>query len=407
MHLHIHSCIHSFIHSLVHSLTWIYVYFLTDSLLFCHLQVRPNDYDHQGLTLLHRACEMGNVSSVKFLVALGAHPNIQTHPVQGSTPAIVFAASNGHPDVMKLLVDAGADVDNADNWGNCALFKAACYNHIDCVRMLLLAGANPNLRNRWGALPLQYAALQGHYTVVQLLLEAGAKLDLSGETTVPSPLIGAAMRGYPKCVNEILKRKPDLEATYLEEHHTAVYLSLQHFLLNCDGYYSTVSNSGPHARFQCVYLLLLSGAQVSLPCLDLMCCSDMIPYLVTEEYILLMKLLLRAFRYTPEARNSFQWLFEHVTCLGPHKWGLLQLICSVGFTPSQVQLSELSYTLMDAQYEALSILSQNPRPLTDQCRRVIRAGLCGENVICAAEKLPLPQLLKDFIAVKQVNFYVV
>ncbi len=252
--------------------------------------------------------------------------------------------------------------------------------------------------------PLQYAVLQGHVEAIQLLLLHGTSPDSPGEKSEHPPLIGAAVRGHYKCLMELLKYQPNLEATFRAPYATALYMTLQRCLSQHSYWeYCEVSSQ---QRFQCIYALLSAGAKVSLQCIELLYCENFIPYDVSAEYILLVKLLLQAYPYTPKANTSFRQLFEHVMSLVPHKWNLLQLICSVGFTPSDAHLSELRYKLMDGQARALSQLVHNPRPLMDLCRTEIRLALRGNNVLCAAEKLPLPEMLKGFIAVKTPRDYI-
>jgi ankyrin repeat protein len=51
------------------------------------------------------------------------------------------AAFKGHVDVVKLLIDAKADVNTKNNSGYTVLFAAAHYGHSDVVNMLKAAGA--------------------------------------------------------------------------------------------------------------------------------------------------------------------------------------------------------------------------------------------------------------------------
>ena len=74
------------------------------------------------------------------------------------------------------LLDAGVSVDAADPEGGItALHGAAGKGHVDIVRMLLDANANVNKPRKDGTTALHYAAAGGHLDVVKLLLQRGAQ----------------------------------------------------------------------------------------------------------------------------------------------------------------------------------------------------------------------------------------
>ena len=56
------------------------------------------------------------------------------------------AARTGQPEVLKLLLNGGADLDARENWfGETALIWAAAENHADAVRVLVERGADVNV----------------------------------------------------------------------------------------------------------------------------------------------------------------------------------------------------------------------------------------------------------------------
>lgn len=64
------------------------------------------------------------------------------------------AYESGHVAVMKTLVDAGADIEEADSRGSTPLHKAAFGKHAKAVRALIELGANVNSRDVDGGTPL-------------------------------------------------------------------------------------------------------------------------------------------------------------------------------------------------------------------------------------------------------------
>jgi ankyrin repeat protein len=96
--------------------------------------------------------------------------------VSGS-PAISLAASCGHGHVVRLLVEAGADVESRDGRDQTPPFLAAMGGNLNIVRLLVEAGADKNARDDDNATPLQKAAERGHANVVQLPVDAGADTE--------------------------------------------------------------------------------------------------------------------------------------------------------------------------------------------------------------------------------------
>ena len=62
--------------------------------------------------------------------------------------ALMHASFQGHIDIVRLLLDAGADKSLRDVSGTTALIHASYVGHIDIVRLLLNAGADAHLRCR-------------------------------------------------------------------------------------------------------------------------------------------------------------------------------------------------------------------------------------------------------------------
>lgn len=98
------------------------------------------DIRQGGYTPLLFAARVGDAASAKLLVVAGADVN-DTAP-QG-TSAMVVAAHSGHADVAELLLDKGAD-PNRDSAGYTALHAALLRKDERLVKALLVHGANPN-----------------------------------------------------------------------------------------------------------------------------------------------------------------------------------------------------------------------------------------------------------------------
>ena len=96
--------------------------------------------------------------------------------------ALMAASCEGHNEVVRLLLDAGAETNLAATDGYNALILASRKGHNEVVRLLLDAGADKNLAATDGYTALMAASHNGHIEVVRVLLAAGCRSrnELSG-----------------------------------------------------------------------------------------------------------------------------------------------------------------------------------------------------------------------------------
>ena len=90
------------------------------------------------------------------------------------TTALHKAASEGHVDVVRALLAAGAFVDVAEFDGDTPLLNAAYSGHAEVVRILLEAGADESIKSSQGKTAIQHARARKHREVVRALREATA-----------------------------------------------------------------------------------------------------------------------------------------------------------------------------------------------------------------------------------------
>ena len=92
----------------------------------------------------------------------------------GRTP-LLLAAIAGELDVVKVLVDNGADVNARDNVGTMPLMWAAFMGELEVIKFLMDKGADVNAKDKDGRTPLIFAKSEGHPDVVKFLKQHGAK----------------------------------------------------------------------------------------------------------------------------------------------------------------------------------------------------------------------------------------
>nr|XP_032810060.1 dynein heavy chain 12, axonemal-like isoform X3 [Petromyzon marinus] len=174
-----------------------------------------NHGHHNRWTALHEAARLGRRDFAALLLRNRAYVDQKT--AFGFT-ALAIAAQHGHADVLRLLLDRGANVLAQAEDAATVLYEASSHGHIDCITLLLQHGANPNIPNATGHLPIHRAAFKGHVRAVkQLLLETRER---AVERSGVSPLHSAVAGGRVDCLKVLLESGYDPD--FLLADHVAV-----------------------------------------------------------------------------------------------------------------------------------------------------------------------------------------
>ena len=197
---------------------------------------------------LYAAVEAGDVGEVKRLLDAGADPNTALFfdvPGDGAgsiRPVLTVASIGGYPEIIRLLIDSGADIDalrKGTASHDTGLLLAIKGGNIECAKLLIEEGADitPKDLNRDTALTLVIPnrsnidedELNGRLEICRILIEAGADLDTtsySGHT----PLMLASKNGYADFIEHLtgsdLDRKDQFGRTAMilaaDKGHTRV-----------------------------------------------------------------------------------------------------------------------------------------------------------------------------------------
>src|SRR5687768_8890573 len=149
--------------------------------------------DENGRTALIAAAYQNNLPIANLLIEAGADVNKQDNTQQS---AYLITTSEGYLELLRLTLQAGADrghveiiqellktdikIDHINNLGWTALLEAIILGdggprHREVVRLLVEAGADVNLADSNGITPLAHASHRGYQQIIEILVGAGAR----------------------------------------------------------------------------------------------------------------------------------------------------------------------------------------------------------------------------------------
>ena len=122
-------------------------------------RIKSGDIPHDAISW---AAENGYIELTKMLIDAGAEINEnENYPLE-------LSSRNGHTEIVKLLLAAGANTQASEDEGYC-LRMAAWNGYVNIVRLLIKAGADPFAGNYYA---LRLALNKQHMEVVDILLDA-------------------------------------------------------------------------------------------------------------------------------------------------------------------------------------------------------------------------------------------
>ncbi|HEY9509856.1 MAG TPA: ankyrin repeat domain-containing protein, partial [Verrucomicrobiae bacterium] len=143
-----------------------------------------NAIDSAGGTPLHLSVELGFRSVAEVLLAHHADINARNSEPNGERTPLHLAIARNRIEMLKLLIQAGANVNARAKGGMTPLMEALYDKQFDMIEPLLAAKADPNLATDDGITSLSLAAQLKNLEVVRQLLDAGAKPD-AGDLNPP------------------------------------------------------------------------------------------------------------------------------------------------------------------------------------------------------------------------------
>jgi len=130
---------------------------------------------------LYEACAVGDLERARALVS--ENPGaVNSFAADGFFP-LGLASFFGHGEIVGLLLGNGAQAGLAARNAQrvTALHGAVARGDAEIVKLLLENGADPNARQESGFVPLHEAAANGKEAIARLLIEHGAKVDAAAD----------------------------------------------------------------------------------------------------------------------------------------------------------------------------------------------------------------------------------
>lgn len=255
-------------------------------------------------TELVDACAIGDLQRVKQLLEAGADPMVPgnfgglplvvavcndrtevmsallDHDVDidgmdgtGATALVAACKANAAPETIALLISEDAYLDLADQYGMTPLLAAIKNRRSNIVKMLLEAGADPNLLGGEEEVPVVKAIESQHPGIVRALLERGADLDVA-EYCSQTLLEMAIARKNDEIVDALIAAGADVDERLKDDRDTALILACRigyvhgvEKLLDADADVTARNNAGHSAadvaRDKPEIMAILDGASHS------------------------------------------------------------------------------------------------------------------------------------------------
>ncbi|KAK7756478.1 Glycerophosphocholine phosphodiesterase [Diatrype stigma] len=237
--------------------------------------------DKEGNAPLHLAVIGGHPLATKCLLkgedwqGLNDAKTLGRRAITKSSAVLAIATKSNHINIVRMLVEAGVDINWQDDNGETALHLAARFGHEGCAKVLLEGAeeqkANLELTEKSFAFtPLHISAVDGNLTIAKLLVEAGAdvgKTDSFGWTAKEH----AALRGHLGIAQLLEPLTPSLETPTVPEEVRASSPSSQPETSSLEDRKSDVNSRAaaePIKSFGHRYLKDASLVMVSLGSLD-------------------------------------------------------------------------------------------------------------------------------------------
>ena len=184
----------------------------------------PNRVNADGDTCLHVAIRTNCSKDIlQSLIKHGANVNATN---KQNLTALMIACTKGNVDAISVLLNAKADPNIPDAYGDTCLQNAVGeINNADVLQAIIVLSANVNATNKWNETALEIALMKGNVNAVDILITAGADVNMSDSNSDTYLHNAVRMGCSAQALQAIVDHGADVNATN-KWNQTAVALAL-------------------------------------------------------------------------------------------------------------------------------------------------------------------------------------
>ncbi len=165
------------------------------------------------------ACKTGNMKVVKR--TLKDNFDINAKVIDDGTTALMLASAEGQAEVVKFLIENGANINASKRYGYTPLMLAIKKNQAAIVQLLIENGADIHAKNELDETPLLIAVENCNEAIARRLIDQGA--DMRHRTIIGQEALQiAATRGCTEVVRVLLEKGVDINDSYDKSQTTAL-----------------------------------------------------------------------------------------------------------------------------------------------------------------------------------------
>ena len=180
--------------------------------------------DTSGWSALHHASNHGQKEIVKMLLQAGADANIADR--KNEETAIHLASSLGYRQIVELLLDFGAHPNAVTKCRKTALIIAIANNHLPIVNLLLFRGANIEFVDSNGLTAIEHALECGYVDIVNMLL---SHLGLASAECAPSDVYMTLLKDHNKQQQDIASTVTSIIPLIEDINHAKILYTVTSF----------------------------------------------------------------------------------------------------------------------------------------------------------------------------------
>ncbi len=141
--------------------------------------------------------------------------NVKDEKGEMKVSPLLILLPTGNPEIMRLLLDSGADVNERTIFEATPLIQASMLGHAKIVELLLQYPVDTDARDKFGRTALLCAVEKGDYDIVRVLLSKKIDLNIKNNNGMTALMVAASL-GYDKITQILIEygADPNIESKY-------------------------------------------------------------------------------------------------------------------------------------------------------------------------------------------------